>query len=40
VLTVAHGEFLGLPFDKLKAKDGIIFDIKSVLDKAMVDARL
>ena len=40
VLTVAHGEFLGLPFDKLKAKDGIIFDIKSVLDKALVDARL
>jgi UDP-N-acetyl-D-galactosamine dehydrogenase len=40
VLTVAHGEFLGLPFDKLKANDGIIFDIKSVLDKALVDARL
>jgi UDP-N-acetyl-D-glucosamine/UDP-N-acetyl-D-galactosamine dehydrogenase len=40
VLTVAHGEFLGLPFDKLKARDGIIFDIKSVLDKALVDARL
>ncbi len=40
VLTVAHGEFLGLPFARLKAKDGIIFDIKSVLDKALVDARL
>ncbi len=40
VLTVAHEEFLGLPFAKLKAKDGIIFDIKSVLDKALVDARL
>ena len=40
VLTVAHGEFLGLPFDKLKARDGVIFDIKSVLDKALVDARL
>lgn len=40
VLTVAHGEFLGLPFNKLKAKNGIIFDIKSVLDKALVDARL
>ena len=40
VLTVAHGEFLGMPFDKLKARDGIIFDIKSVLDKALVDARL
>jgi len=40
VLTVAHGEFLELPFVKLKAKDGIIFDIKSVLDKSLVDARL
>ena len=40
VLTVAHGEFLELPFAKLKAKDGIIFDIKSVLDKSLVDARL
>ena len=40
VLTVAHGEFFGLPFDKLKARDGVIFDIKSVLDKALVDARL
>ena len=40
VLTVAHGEFLELPFARLKATDGIIFDIKSVLDKALVDARL
>lgn len=40
VLTVAHGEFLELPFARLKARDGIIFDIKSVLDKALVDARL
>ncbi len=40
VLTVAHGEFLELPFVKLKAKDGIIFDIKSVLDRSLVDARL
>ncbi len=40
VLTVAHGEFLELPFAKLKAKDGIIFDIKSVLDRSLVDARL
>ena len=40
VLTVAHGEFLELPFAKLKAKDGIIFDIKSVLDRPLVDARL
>jgi UDP-N-acetyl-D-glucosamine/UDP-N-acetyl-D-galactosamine dehydrogenase len=40
VLTVAHHEFLNLPFATLKQVDGIIFDIKSVLDKSLVDARL
>lgn len=40
VLTVAHQEFLNLPFAKMKSADGIIFDIKSVLDKSLVDARL
>lgn len=40
VLTVAHQEFLGLPFASMKQADGIIFDIKSVLDKSLVDARL
>ncbi|MHA8107056.1 nucleotide sugar dehydrogenase [Aquirufa sp. 5-AUSEE-100C1] len=40
VLTVAHREFLDLAYGKLKAKDGVIFDIKSVLDKSTVDARL
>jgi UDP-N-acetyl-D-galactosamine dehydrogenase len=40
VLTVAHQEFLNLPFATLKQADGIIFDIKSVLDKSLVDARL
>jgi UDP-N-acetyl-D-galactosamine dehydrogenase len=40
VLTVAHQEFLNLPFASLKAKGGIIFDIKSVLDRTLVDARL
>jgi UDP-N-acetyl-D-galactosamine dehydrogenase len=40
VLTVAHHEFLNLPYAKLKQADGIIFDIKSVLDKSLVDARL
>lgn len=40
VLTVAHQEFLTLPFASLKAEGGIIFDIKSVLDRALVDARL
>jgi UDP-N-acetyl-D-galactosamine dehydrogenase len=40
VLTVAHREFIDLAYGQLKAKDGVIFDIKSVLDKSMVDARL
>jgi UDP-N-acetyl-D-galactosamine dehydrogenase len=40
VLTVAHQEFLNLPYASLKAEGGIIFDIKSVLDRALVDARL
>jgi UDP-N-acetyl-D-galactosamine dehydrogenase len=40
VLTVAHREFLDLAYGELKAKDGVIFDIKSVLDKSIVDARL
>jgi UDP-N-acetyl-D-galactosamine dehydrogenase len=40
VLTVAHQEFLHLPYTQLKQADGIIFDIKSVLDKSLVDARL
>lgn len=40
VLTVSHREFIDLAYGKLKAKDGVIFDIKSVLDKTIVDARL
>ena len=40
VLTVAHQEFLNLPYASFKAENGIIFDIKSVLDRTLVDARL
>lgn len=40
VLTVAHTEFLDLPFAALKAEDGVIFDIKSILSKDLADARL
>ena len=40
VLTVAHQEFLNLPYARLKTENGIIFDIKSVLDRTLVDARL
>lgn len=40
VLTVAHTEFLDLPFASLKAQNGVIFDIKSILSKDLADARL
>ena len=40
VLTVAHNEFLDLPFEALKAENGVIFDIKSILSKDLADARL
>jgi len=41
VLAVAHQEFLALDISSLcKGKDSVIFDTKSFLDRAMVDARL
>jgi UDP-N-acetyl-D-galactosamine dehydrogenase len=40
VLTVAHNEFLDLPFASLRAENGVIFDIKSILSKDLADARL
>jgi UDP-N-acetyl-D-galactosamine dehydrogenase len=40
VLTVAHNEFLALPFASLRAENGVIFDIKSILSKDLADARL
>jgi UDP-N-acetyl-D-galactosamine dehydrogenase len=40
VLTVAHTEFLDLPFAALKAENGVIFDIKSILSKDLADGRL
>lgn len=41
VLAVSHNEFLSLDFDKLKKDDqSVIFDIKSCLDRSIVDGRL
>jgi UDP-N-acetyl-D-galactosamine dehydrogenase len=40
VLTVAHNEFLELPFASLRGENGVIFDIKSILSKDLADARL
>lgn len=40
VLAVSHKEFLALDIKKLKSEQGVIFDVKSLLPKDAVDARL
>lgn len=40
VLAVSHKEFLELDLNGLKSDIGVIFDVKSLLPKALVDARL
>lgn len=41
VLAVSHNEFLGLDFDQLKKDEqSVVFDIKSCLDRNIVDGRL
>lgn len=40
VLTVAHDKFISLDFSKLKASSGVLFDIKAILNRDLVDARL
>lgn len=40
VLAVSHDKFLKINFLKLKKKNSIIFDLKSILDKNIVDSRL
>jgi UDP-N-acetyl-D-glucosamine/UDP-N-acetyl-D-galactosamine dehydrogenase len=40
VFAVAHNEFREMSFDKLKKPDTVLFDIKGVVDKNMVDGRL
>jgi len=40
VLAVAHEKFRGLDVAALKSADGVIFDVKSFLDPAIVDGRL
>ncbi len=41
VLAVSHNEFLNLDFQKLKTDDkSVIFDIKSFLNRGLVDSRL
>jgi UDP-N-acetyl-D-glucosamine/UDP-N-acetyl-D-galactosamine dehydrogenase len=40
ILAVAHEEFKYLDYNNLKFDSGVIFDVKSFLDKSIVDARL
>lgn len=40
VLAVSHDQFADLDLAKLKKPENVVFDIKSFLDPAMVDARL
>jgi len=40
VFAVAHNEFKELSFDKLRKPETVLFDIKGVVDKSLVDGRL
>jgi len=40
VLTVAHNEFLGLDYRDFLSDDGILYDVKGILDQKIVDGRL
>ena len=40
ILAVAHKEFLGLDVRSLVREGGVVYDVKGVLDREMVDARL
>ena len=40
ILAVSHNEFLELDIPSLKSDIGVIFDVKSLLPKQIVDARL
>lgn len=40
VVAVAHNEFLEFDYKKIKRNNGVIFDTKACLDRALVDGRL
>ena len=40
ILAVAHKEFLDLDVRALVHEGGVVYDVKGVLDRKMVDARL
>ncbi len=40
ILTVAHNEFQNLDYPSLRKSESVIYDVKGVLDTAVIDARL
>ncbi|KEQ28929.1 Vi polysaccharide biosynthesis protein VipA/TviB [Pedobacter antarcticus 4BY] len=40
IVAVAHSEFLGFDYQKIKRNNGVIFDTKACLDRSLVDGRL
>lgn len=40
ILAVAHQKFESLDIPALKKKDGVVYDVKGVLDRSIVDGRL
>ena len=40
ILAVAHKEFLELDFRSLIKDDGVIYDVKGILPRTLIDARL
>lgn len=40
IVAVAHNEFLTFDYKKIKRNNGVIFDTKACLDRALVDGRL
>lgn len=40
LLAVAHKEFLTLNYDDLKNENAVVFDVKAILDRDLVDSRL
>jgi len=40
ILAVGHREFLHLDLSNLKKENSVVFDIKGILDRKLVDARL
>lgn len=40
IVAVAHKEFLDLDYQKIKSKNGVLFDTKACLERKLVDGRL